>query len=155
MNRHLPVTAAAVTATAVAGGIGTDVRSRWYQRLAKPKWQPPGAVFGPAWTVLYGLIATASGRALDRMPESQRRGYAIALGTNLVLNVGWTWLFFKAKRPRLALAEIVLLEASSIDLIRRSAQHDKVAGGLLVPYAAWVGFATALTATIARKNPGR
>ena len=90
-------------------------------------------MFGPAWTVLYGLIATASGRTLDRMPESQRRGYAVALGTNLVLNTGWTWLFFKAKRPRLALAEIVLLEASTIDLVRRSAQHDTLAGGLLVP----------------------
>ncbi len=155
MKRHLPLTAAAVTATAVVGGIGTDVRSHWYQGLAKPTWQPPGPVFGPAWTALYGLIATASARTLDRMPAPERRAYAIALGTNLVLNTGWTWLFFTAKRPRAALAEIVLLEASTVDLIRRSARHDGLSAGLLAPYAAWVGFATALTAAIARKNPGR
>jgi len=152
MRTHLPVVAAAVTATAAVGSIGTDVRSAWYAALRKPRWQPPGPVFGPAWTLLYGLLATATARTLDRMPEQRRSGYAAALGANLVLNAGWNWLFFRARRPRWALAEIVVLEVSTVDLIRRSARYDHTAAGLLVPYGAWVGFATALTSSIARHN---
>ena len=53
LPRHLLRTSAAVAATAVVGGLGTDVKSRWYSDLEKPTWQPPGAAFGPAWTTLY------------------------------------------------------------------------------------------------------
>ena len=150
--RHLPATAAAVVATAVAGGLGTDVSSRWYARLDTPRWQPPGWVFGPAWTSLYALIAVGSARALDRAGPEERRAYAAALGANLVLNTGWTWLVFTAKRPRWALAEILVLEASTLDLVRRTRRLDPAAARLLVPYAGWVGFATALTASISRRN---
>ena len=153
MRRHLPATLAAVTATAVAGVVGTDVRSRWYTRLDKPSWQPPGWVFGPAWTTLYGLIAVGSARVLDRTTDDERRRFGLALGTNLVLNTGWTWVFFSAKQPRLALAEILVLEASTLDLVRRANRVDPAAAALLAPYAGWVGFATGLTASIARRNP--
>lgn len=52
---------AAVGATATVGGVATRpvVESRWYRRLRKPDWQPPGAVFGPVWSVLYALIAAS------------------------------------------------------------------------------------------------
>lgn len=147
-------TSAAVAATAVIGSLGTDVQSRWYRQLDKPTWQPPGAAFGPAWTTLYGLMALASARTLDRVEEpEERRAFAAAFGANLVLNAGWTWLFFKAHRPRWALAEIVLLEASTLDLTRRAAKADPHAAAMLVPYAGWVAFATALNAAIARRNP--
>ena len=152
-KRSLLATGAAVTATAVVGGLGTDVRSRWYRNLDKPAWQPPGWAFGPAWTTLYGLIAVGSARALDRADSpAERRTLWRALGTNLVLNAGWNWLFFKGRRPDLALAEVLVLEASSLDLARRAGRTDATAGRLLWPYAAWVAFATALNASIARRN---
>lgn len=151
--RHLARTSAAVAATAVIGGLGTDVTSRWYRDLDKPAWQPPGAAFGPAWTTLYALMAVASARSLERIEEPQeRRAFATAFGANLVLNAGWNWLFFKARRPRWALAEILLMEASTLDLTRR-AKVDRPAAAMLVPYAGWVAFATALNAAIARRNP--
>jgi tryptophan-rich sensory protein len=153
MRRHLPMTAAAVTVTAVAGGIGTDVSSDWYSGLDKPSWQPPGWVFGPAWTTLYALIAVGSARVLDRAEPEERRAFGAALGVNLVLNTGWSWVFFTAKRPRWALAEVLLLEASTLDLLRRAQRVDPRAHWLLAPYAGWVGFASALTAGIARRNP--
>ena len=146
-------TSAAVAAAAVIGTLGTDVNSRWYRSLDKPAWQPPGAAFGPAWTTLYALLAVASARTLDRLegPE-ERRAFATAFGANLALNAGWNWLFFKAQRPRCALAEIVVLEASTLDLTRRAARADSAAAAMLAPYAGWVAFATALNAAIARRN---
>ncbi|MEO5711073.1 MAG: TspO/MBR family protein [Nocardioidaceae bacterium] len=149
---HLPATAVAVVVTAVAGGLGTDVRSRWYAGLDKPRWQPPGWVFGPAWTALYALIAVGSAHALDRAEPEEARDYSTALAANLALNTGWTWIFFTARRPRLALAEILVLEVSTLDLVRRTKRLDPTAAALLAPYAGWVGFATALTASIARRN---
>jgi len=155
LPRHLLRTSAAVLATAVIGSLGTDVRSGWYRSLQRPAWQPPGAAFGPAWTTLYGLLSLASARVLDRMEDPrERRAFAAAFGTNLVLNPAWNWLFFKARRPRWALAEIVLLEASTVDLTRRAGRADPTAATMLVPYAGWVAFATALNAAIARRNPG-
>lgn len=144
----------AAVGTAVLGGLGTDVRSRWYDRLDKPAWQPPGWAFGPAWTTLYTLIAVGSARTIDRIEdEEERRAYVAALATNLVLNIGWTWVFFTAKRPRWALAEILALDVSNLDLVRRSSRVDPASGWLLAPYAAWTAFATALTASIAARNP--
>jgi tryptophan-rich sensory protein len=151
-SRTLLRTGAAVTATAVVGGLGTDVRSRWYLHLVKPAWQPPGWAFGPAWTTLYALVAAGSARALDRASPAEHRTLWRALGANLVLNAGWNWLFFKARRPDLALAEVLVLEASCLDLARRTGRADPAAGRLLWPYAAWVAFATALNASIARRN---
>lgn len=151
-RRTLLRTGAAVTATAVVGSLGTDVRSRWYRTLDKPSWQPPGWAFGPAWTTLYALLATGSARALDHAAPEERPALWRALGTNLVLNAGWNWLFFKARRPDLSLAEVLVLEASSLDLARRAGRADPAAGRLLWPYAAWVAFATALNASIARRN---
>jgi len=155
-RRTLTATGAAVTATAVAGALGTDVRSGWYRDLDKPSWQPPGWVFGPAWTTLYGLIIFGTARALDRTASpAERRGLQRSLAANLVLNAGWNWLFFRARRPDLALGEVVLLEASTLDLARRAGRSDPAAGRLLWPYAGWVAFATALNASIARRNRPR
>jgi len=152
-SHSLVQTSAAVAATGVVGGLATDVTSRWYKGLDKPPWQPPGVVFGPAWTTLYALLALASARTLDQLEPEERPAFAKAFGANLVLNAGWKWLFFKTRRPRWALAEILLLEASTLDLTRRAAKADHPAAAMLVPYTGWVAFATALNAAIARRNP--
>lgn len=146
------LTSAAVAATAVLGGIGTATGTRWYRDLDKPPWQPPAAAFGPAWTALYALLAVAGGRALGA-GEQGRRGYLRAYGANLVLNAGWTWVFFRARRPALATAEAAVLAASTADLVRRTWVRDARAGAALLPYAAWTSFAAALTGSIARRNP--
>ena len=147
------LTSAAVTTTAVLGGIGTAPGTRWYRELDKPPWQPPGWAFGPAWTLLYVLLALGGGRALAAGGEQARRRYLRAYLANLALNAGWTWLFFRARWPALATAEAALLAASTADLARRSWALDRPAGAALVPYAAWTSFAAALTASIARRNP--
>jgi benzodiazapine receptor len=150
---HLTRTCAAVAAAAVVGGPGTDVTSRWYRHLDKPARQPPGAAFGPAWTTLCGLMALTCARTLDRLDgPGQRRAFATAFGANLVLDAGRSRLFLGARRPRRALAEILPMEASALDLTRRAARADSPAARMLVPYAGWVAFATLLNAAVAGRN---
>jgi benzodiazapine receptor len=150
---YLLATSAAVAVTAVVGSAGTDVKSRWYRRLDKPSWQPPGPAFGIVWTTLYALLAVAGAGALERTSDGRaRQGYIRSYAANLALNAGWSWCFFRAKRPRLALAEVALLEASTAELTVRSWRLNRTAGLALLPYAAWVSYATALTAEIARRS---
>jgi translocator protein len=140
-----------VVLTALVGTAGTDVGSDWYRRLDTPRWQPPGPVFGIAWTALYALLAFAGTRTLRRAGAG-RRSWSRAFAVNLVLNAGWPWAFFRARRPALAAAEAALLAVSTADLARRSARTDRTAALALAPYTAWTAFATALSTEIARRN---
>jgi benzodiazapine receptor len=144
----------AVTAAAVAGSAVTDARSAWYRRLRKPSWQPPPAAFPLVWTPLYVLIAVAGVRVLNRTAGADRAAFARAYGINLVLNAGWTALFFRARNPKAALAEIALLNVSNVLLLRRAARADRPAAAALAPYAAWTVFATCLNSAIAHLNDG-
>ncbi|MFC8296465.1 TspO/MBR family protein [Micromonospora orduensis] len=145
-------TAAAVTVTAAAGTAVNDTSNSWYRRLRKPSWQPPPVAFPLAWTPLYALIAVAGARALDRTSGAERAAFTRAYALNLALNFGWSALFFKARRPTVALAEIVALNASNVALIRRASRADRVAGTALAPYVAWTLFATVLNGAIVRLN---
>jgi benzodiazapine receptor len=145
-------TTAAVVAAAGAGSIATDPGSRWYRTLRKPSWQPPPVAFPAVWTPLYALIAVAGTRALNRGDEAERRAFARSYAINLGLNAAWTALFFRARQPRAALAEIVVLNVSNVLLLRRAARTDRLAGAALAPYVAWTMFATALNAAIVRRN---
>ncbi|WP_116450820.1 TspO/MBR family protein [Blastococcus litoris] len=141
--------AAGPVTAAVLGGLATDPDSRWFRKLRKPAWYPPPQTFGIVWTALYAGIAWASGEALIKgAGPSFGRAYA----GNLVLNAAWTPVFFRAHRPWLAAAESAALTVSSVDLARRAALVSPPAGAVLVPYAAWTAFATALTVAIARSN---
>jgi tryptophan-rich sensory protein len=141
--------AAGPLAAAVVGGAATDPGSRWFRNLDKPGWYPPPQAFGIVWTGLYAGIAWASGEALAKgAGPSFGRAYA----ANLVLNAAWTPIFFRAHRPWLAAAESAALTVSTVDLVRRAARVSGPAGAVLVPYAGWTAFATALTAAIARRN---
>jgi tryptophan-rich sensory protein len=146
-------TSAAVTAAALAGSVVTRPDSRWYRTLKKPAWQPPPAAFPIVWTALYGLLAVAGARVLDRASGETRSGFARSYATNLALNAGWTVIFFGARAPRAALAEIALLNASNVALFNRARAVDGVAAAAIAPYVAWTAFATALNSAIAARNP--
>lgn len=143
---------AAVAVTAGVGGVLTTPKSPWYRSLHKPRWQPPAAAFGPVWTALYGLLGYAIAETWDRSDLRARRTLAPAVAVNLLLNAGWNATFFRAHQLWPAAAHAAVLEASTLDLIRRSARVSGRAAGALVPYAIWGGFAAVLSADIARRN---
>lgn len=150
--------AAAVAATAVAGTAATDTKTAWYRKLDKPKWQPPAWVFPIAWTALYTDIAAVSGKVLAEAEEqgddAQLRTYPKALLLNLVLNFGWSFTFFKAKKLGPAAVIAAALAASSSDLAKKAGRTDPVLGKALSPYSLWTTFATALSTDIWRRNRG-
>jgi translocator protein len=124
----------------------------WYERLKKPSWRPPDRLFGPVWTVLYLMIAVA-GWLVWRDAGFASAGLALAVyGLQLVLNAAWTPLFFGLHRPDLGFVDIVLVWISSVLTIVLFYPIDAVAALLLVPYLAWVTFASALNFAIWRLN---
>jgi translocator protein len=134
---------------AAAALFGTQFEpGAWHAGLQKPAWNPPNWVFGPVWSLLYVLIAIAgwlAWRARDRL--------LLALwGVQLLLNALWSWLFFGLRLPFVALADIVLLLLVIIAFIVVAWPRERAAAWLFMPYAAWVGFATALNAAIALLN---
>lgn len=146
----LVVFIALVAAAAITGG--QFMPGEWYAQLAKPSWTPPSWLFGPVWTVLYVAIALA-GWLVWR--ADKRIGVPLALWiAQIVLNAAWSWLFFGLHRPGTALVEIVVLLALIVGFAVVAWPVSRTASMLFVPYAAWVGFATALNFAIWRLNPG-
>jgi tryptophan-rich sensory protein len=125
---------------------------RWFRSLRKPRVQPPNWIFGPVWTVLYATIAY-SGWRIWRAPRSPERTRALSLwGTQLALNAAWTPLFFGARKPALALADIAALDAAAVAYAVSARNVDRRAAWIVTPYLGWLGFATMLNASIVVKN---
>ena len=134
-----------------ASGLATPPGA-WYQSLAKPSWTPPPWLFGPVWTVLYIMIGIAgwmiwSGRAAPR-----GRVAVTLFAVQLALNFAWTPVFFGLRTPGPAFALILTLLACIIATILASWRHERMAALLLLPYAAWVSFASALNFALWRLN---
>ncbi|HEV7873907.1 MAG TPA: TspO/MBR family protein [Enterovirga sp.] len=125
----------------------------WYAGLAKPPLTPPNGVFGPVWTLLYALMAWAVWRILSRPADLPgRRGALGWFFVQLALNAAWSWVFFALHSPALGLVVILALVAAIGVTIRRFRQADRLAAWLLVPYLAWVLFATYLNLGVWRLN---
>jgi benzodiazapine receptor len=140
---------AAAAAAALIGVLGVTGTTAEYQSLEQPSWAPPSWLFGPVWTVLYVLIAV-SGWLVWR-----RSGWTTALtvyAVQLALNAAWTPLFFGFGEYGLALVDIVVMWVLIGVTIWLFRPISRVAAALLLPYWAWVSFATALNAWIWNAN---
>ncbi len=151
-RRHLRRAAGTVAAAAVVGSLLTDPRSDWYRRLDLPSWQPPPWAFPVVWTALYAEVAVASAATMAESDDREATAYGRALTANMVLNAAWNGIFFRARAPRAAAVECAVLTLSGVDLARRAARTGPGKGSGLAAYAAWCGFATVLSAAIARRN---
>ena len=117
----------------------------WHAGLAKPSFNPPAWLFGPAWTVLYILIAIVGWRVWQR----DRGGLPMKLWwVQMALNFLWTPVYFGAHQIGLAFVVILLMLAAILAFIVTAWRVDRVAPWLFVPYAAWVAFASVLNGSI-------
>ena len=118
MRKTIVGTALATAAAAVAGSVASRQGvETWYPTLRKPPYNPPNAVFPIAWTTLYADIAATSAATIDRFRADGESGkanaYVAALGANLVLNAGWSWVFFKMHKLGPSVVAAGALAASS------------------------------------------
>lgn len=123
----------------------------WYVALQKPSWTPPDWLFGPVWTVLYIAIAVAGWSVWRSKAVSVTKPILLWL-LQVILNGLWSWLFFGLRRPELALIDIIALLITIGCFIATASRTSRVAAWLFVPYALWVGFATALNFAIWQLN---
>ena len=136
----------------VAAGIGSMLTlpsiPTWYESLAKPPFNPPNWVFGPVWTLLYALMAVAMWRAWTASSGARRARAVAVFALQLVLNVAWSAVFFAAHSTAGGLVVIVALIGAIAATILVFARIDRLAALLLLPYMAWVCFATVLNASL-------
>ena len=145
------IVAAVITLLVLGIGGGTTQVGAWYKALRKPRWNPPGWAFAPAWTLILGLAAWSGVIAWQRAPEAHLR-IGLLFGANIVFHLLWSPLFFTAKRPDWALAEVPFLWGSILALMIGLAPISTQSALLLTPYLAWVSFAAFLNLVLVRMN---
>ncbi len=142
--------------TFVAAAIGSAASSEsdlFYQQISRPEWAPPAWLFAPVWTILYILMGI-SAWIVWRVNGFRAAHIALSLFIiQLVLNALWTWIFFVWKLGALAFVEILILWALILCTAIAFWRVRVLAGIFLLPYLAWVSFASALTFTVWRLNP--
>ena len=153
MNKYLKITYCVAICLAV-GYLSSKVTqssiSTWYPLIKKPSFNPPNWVFAPVWTMLFIMMGIAAGMVWNKLESNKelvKKGL-LYFTVQLLLNALWSYLFFGLNNILLALIEIILLWLIIYETYYIFKQIDKRAGYLLIPYLAWVAFATILTGSI-------
>ncbi|MBI2310082.1 tryptophan-rich sensory protein [Candidatus Collierbacteria bacterium] len=146
-----PVRLAASIGVCLATGfigllVTTPAINSWYRYLNQPVLAPPNWIFAPVWTILYILMGISLYLAW------RRRARLTWFWLQLVLNANWSSVFFGLRSPKLALLNIIVLWLSIVLAIKDFRRKSVFAAWLLVPYLAWVTFATYLNWAIMRLN---
>lgn len=134
----------------VSGMVTRASITTWYPTLIKPSFNPPNWIFAPVWTSLYIMMGIAAGLVWNQI-TTHKEAVTKALQfftIQLVLNALWSYLFFGLHNLILATIEVVLLWLMIFETYSQFAKISKTAGYLLLPYLAWVSFASVLTASI-------
>jgi tryptophan-rich sensory protein len=141
------------SAAAAVGAFASARDASFYAELTQPAWAPPAWLFGPAWSVLYLLMAIASWLVWRRHGfGGAQRGLTLFVA-QLAANALWPWLFFAWRQGGLAFAELAVLWILIVMTIVAFARLSRPAAAMLLPYLAWVTFAGALNLTLWRMNP--
>jgi tryptophan-rich sensory protein len=143
-------------ATFIAAGIGSVASSKagtFYQQLIRPEWAPPAWIFAPVWTILYLFMGIAAW-LVWRVQGFRAARIALSLYIiQLALNALWTWLFFVWRLGEIAFIEIIILWILILCTLIAFWRVRIINGVLLIPYEAWVSFASMLTYVIWKLNP--
>jgi benzodiazapine receptor len=156
-KRQLAGLAAWILVCFVAASVGAvaSISARsFYGNLARPDWAPPGWLFGPVWSALYLLMGIAAWLVWRSHGFKTGRTALVLFLSQLAANALWTWLFFAWRQGAAAFVEILILWALIVATIVSFWRLDRIAGALLLPYLAWVTFASALTFSVWQLNAG-
>ncbi len=139
---------------ATLGAWASASAASFYTTLALPPWAPPASVFGPVWTLLYAMMAIAAWLVWRERGWRGARPALMLYLVQLAVNALWSWLFFGWKLGALAFADILVLVALVCATTVAFARVRPIAAALLLPYLAWISFASALNFAVWRANPG-
>lgn len=153
---HLPALLGWLVLCFAAAGLGAVASAQapqFYAQLSKPGWAPPASVFGPVWSLLYLLMAIAAWLVWRAFGAPARRTAIAVFVAQLGLNALWSWVFFTWHQGGWALANVLVLWLLIVATVVLFWRVRPLAAALLLPYLAWVGFASALTLAVWRMNP--
>lgn len=126
----------------------------WYPTLTKPVFNPPNWIFGPVWITLYALMGIAAYRIWRiGVAKPAARSATVFFLIHLLFNAVWSVIFFGKQNIPLAFVDISLMWITLIFVIFRFAVWDTLSAYLLLPYLAWVSFATVLNYHFWLLNP--
>ncbi|WP_298393882.1 TspO/MBR family protein [Flavobacterium sp.] len=134
----------------LSGMVTRESITTWYPTLVKPIFNPPNWIFAPVWTSLYIMMGIAGGLVWNKLEGNEvivKKAFLFFI-IQLALNALWSLIFFKLHNLLLASIEVVLLLLMIYETYNQFKKIDKIAGFLLIPYIAWVSFATVLTISI-------
>ena len=135
------------------GAVGSSNAPGFYAELAKPGWAPPASVFGPVWSVLYLLMAVSAWLVWREAAHPGRRAALTLFVVQLVANALWSWLFFAWRTGAGAFADVLLMLVLIVATMVAFWRIRTPAALLMLPYLAWVSFASVLTWTVWQANP--
>jgi tryptophan-rich sensory protein len=142
-----------VVLVSTIGGFLTDSGMNWYETINTPSFTPPGSVIGAVWTVIFILCAISALLVWNKTKHDKIfRIIVVIFLLNAFLNVLWSALFFNQQMISASLIEIFILNATNLALIILIWPRSKPASALLMPYFAWVSFATYLLYNIWQLN---
>lgn len=134
----------------LSGMVTRQSITTWYPTLVKPVFNPPNWIFAPVWTSLYIMMGIAGGLVWNKLEGNEaivKKAFLFFI-IQLALNALWSLIFFNLHNLLLASIEVVLLLLMIYETYNQFKKIDKIAGFLLIPYIAWVSFATVLTISI-------
>lgn len=126
----------------------STIPGEWFAALAKPPLNPPNYLFGIVWPILYIMIALAGARAWLAGDSSAIKLWFVQMGLNFI----WSPVFFGAQLIFWAIPIILLVLAVTLLFIKNQWHQDRMTAWLMVPYAAWVAFASYLNMAIFALN---
>ena len=137
----------------LSGRLGGDASSAWFQSLEKPAIFPPPEWFGIVWPVLYAMMGLALALVCAAWGARGRTIAIVFFALQLAVNLAWSPVFFGLHDIRAAMIVIVVLDALVLVTVVLFWRVRRVAGLLLLPYLAWIGFATLLNWEFLQANP--
>jgi len=137
----------------ISGRVGGSAEDPWFLALEKPDIFPAPALFGVVWPILYTLMGLATAMVCAAWGSRYRTPAILAFVLQLIVNLSWSPIFFAMHEITLALYLIIALDVVVLLTIVLFWKVRRAAALLLVPYLAWIVFATVLNYEFLRLNP--